>query len=168
MKVMDKFIISAGIKLKINFDKNAKLEIYDEHKRWREVSPEVFRSWTGERKVNGKKYEGPIYVWLTNHIYESRIKMKNLIKEDKFKGMMFYDSFYFRPQDQHFIYWTVKDGPLEGLSGQYYKIVSNFGDRATIEVDKLSDLKKHGKVKGDPTGAFVAYDGKGYKHARRF
>jgi len=78
---MDKFIISAGIKLKINFDKNAKLEIYDEHKRWREVTPEVFRSWTGERKVNGKEYEDTVYFWLSNKIYESRIKMKDLIKE---------------------------------------------------------------------------------------
>lgn len=78
---MDKFIISAGIKLKIDFDKNAKLEIYDEHKRWRESTPEVFRSWTGERKVNGKEYEGTIYFWLSNKIYESRIKMKDLIAE---------------------------------------------------------------------------------------
>ena len=114
---MDKFIISAGIKLKINFDKNAKLEIYDEHKRWREVSPEVFRSWTGERKVNGKTYEGPIYIWLSNHIYESRISLKSLLKEGRYRG-------------------------------------------ATIETHILDDLKKHGKVKGNPTGAYVLYKGK--------
>ena len=157
---MDKFIISAGIKLKINFDKNAKLEIYDEHKRWREVSPEVFRSWTGERKVNGKTYEGPIYIWLSNHIYESRISLKSLLKEGRYRGMTFYDSFYNKPQDQHFIVWEVTDGPLEGQTGKYYKIVSNFGDRATIETHILDDLKKHGKVKGNPTGAYVLYKGK--------
>lgn len=100
--------------------------------------------------------------------YKNKKFNESIIKEDKFTGMMFYDSFYFKPQDQHFIYWTVKSGPFEGTIGQYYKTVNNFGNRATIGVEKLNDLKKHGKVKGNPTGAFVTYDGKGYKHARRF
>jgi len=87
------------------------------------------------------------------------MKLANLIKEaiTKYKNLQFYDSFYFHPGQQHFVYWWVKDGPFEGATGQYYKIVSNFGDRATIEPHILDDLKKYGKVKGNPTGAYVLY-----------
>lgn len=36
------------------------------NKNWTKVSPEVFRSWSGARRVNGKKHTGPRFNWLTN------------------------------------------------------------------------------------------------------
>jgi hypothetical protein len=29
--------------------------------QWVEVTDHIFRSWTGERRLNGSKYHGPIY-----------------------------------------------------------------------------------------------------------
>lgn len=36
------------------------------NKNWTKASPEVFRSWSGNRRVNGKKHTGPRFYWLTN------------------------------------------------------------------------------------------------------
>lgn len=47
-----------------------KLEI--EHSgRWLEVSNWIFRSWTGNRRKNGKEYKGPVYILGTNKKYQA-------------------------------------------------------------------------------------------------
>lgn len=51
-------------KLKMPFPTTAKLEI--ENHSWIEVTPEVFRSWTGPRRIDGKSYSGPVYNYLSN------------------------------------------------------------------------------------------------------
>ncbi len=36
--------------------------------KWIEVAEYVFRSWTGERKLNDKPYNGPVYVLGTDKV----------------------------------------------------------------------------------------------------
>ena len=36
-----------------------KIKVYN---NWIEVDKWIFRSWTGERKLNNKLYNGPVYV----------------------------------------------------------------------------------------------------------
>ena len=58
------------LNLEYNFDKKAKLEIAVPARttdEWREVSPEIFRTWMGKRKVDGKLFEGKTYIYLTNN-----------------------------------------------------------------------------------------------------
>ncbi len=38
-----------------------KFEIKTEHGAWVKVTEYIFRSYTGKRRKNGKKYEGPVY-----------------------------------------------------------------------------------------------------------
>lgn len=58
-------------KLKIDFDAKAKLEI--KYKVWLKTEPDVFRSWPGERRLNGKTYNGPIYIVDENKIINPQI-----------------------------------------------------------------------------------------------
>ena len=57
------------IKLEYNFNKKAKLEIktltrtVDE---WRIVSPDIFRSWIGPRRVDEKIFKDKSFIYLTN------------------------------------------------------------------------------------------------------
>ncbi len=43
-----------------------KFEIKTEHGSWVKVTEYIFRSYTGERRKNGKKYHGPVYYLGTN------------------------------------------------------------------------------------------------------
>lgn len=35
-------------------------------KSWHTVDEQVFRSWQGERKLNGNPYSGPVFYYLSN------------------------------------------------------------------------------------------------------
>jgi len=63
-----KFIDNTG--LEINFNPAAKLEVLISDNffgtRWVETSAEMFRSWNGERKVNGVSFTEPVYKFLSN------------------------------------------------------------------------------------------------------
>lgn len=50
--------------LEMQFNKAAKLEVKVHN--WVEVSPEIFRSWSGPRKIDDQEYTGPVYLYLTN------------------------------------------------------------------------------------------------------
>lgn len=45
----------------------ARFEVFDPQKGWVIVDYVTFRSWTGMRMVNGKKYVGPHYWFLTTN-----------------------------------------------------------------------------------------------------
>ena len=59
-----KFSNSEG--LEIDFDPTANLEVEIRQGSWCSTSPEMFRSWSGPRRVDGQEYEGPTYVFLSN------------------------------------------------------------------------------------------------------
>jgi len=52
----------------IDFNPTAKLEINYRGNQWCETSWEMFRSWGGKRRINGKSYQGPVNLFLTNKI----------------------------------------------------------------------------------------------------
>jgi|ERR1041384_3953518 hypothetical protein len=51
-------------------DKHAKLEI-EVNKNFVEVTSDVFRSWAGKHKIDGKEYKGPIYYFLSDTLAQS-------------------------------------------------------------------------------------------------
>jgi hypothetical protein len=54
----------------MEFDPNAVLEIRVRQKsvEWSKVDPWIFRSWTGQRRVNGVLYSGPSYYLGRNEV----------------------------------------------------------------------------------------------------
>jgi hypothetical protein len=48
-----------------DFDVTAKLEVFYGNS-WIETSPEMFRSWTGLRKLDGQEFRGTVYAFLDN------------------------------------------------------------------------------------------------------
>ena len=56
--------------------KNQKLEIFN-NGAWLEVGEFVFQSWTGKRRVNGQKYLGPRYYYLTNCLVSANQKIED-------------------------------------------------------------------------------------------
>lgn len=61
---------------------DAKLEIHANS--WIEVSPEVFRSWTGQRRMNGKPYKGKVYVYLTQKEFKGGLPRETNPQEKMF------------------------------------------------------------------------------------
>jgi hypothetical protein len=72
-----------GEDLEIDFDPSAKLEINlgkdvewgkmishykEENPTWVVADPDTFRSWKGERRVNGKTFHGKVYDYLSNNV----------------------------------------------------------------------------------------------------
>jgi hypothetical protein len=55
-------------KLICDFDKDAVLEVKLDSGRWARVTYMGFRCWEGERRVDGKPYEGPVYLYGTNKL----------------------------------------------------------------------------------------------------
>ena len=53
------------------FFNNDVLECYV-NASWVKVSSWIFRSWTGNRKVNGKSYNGPVFVLGTNDLPDNK------------------------------------------------------------------------------------------------
>jgi len=56
--------------LTIDFDPTAKLEIEIRTNRWSPVTADMFRSWSGNRKINGRPYTGPVYFLWSNQVSE--------------------------------------------------------------------------------------------------
>jgi len=54
--------------LSVDFDPTAKLEIEIRTNRWSTVTADMFRSWAGNRKINGRPYAGPVYFLWTNQV----------------------------------------------------------------------------------------------------
>lgn len=54
-------------RLEYDFDTTAKLEI-EINGSFSKVDPNVFRSWTGARRINDIAYSGPTYYFLTNRV----------------------------------------------------------------------------------------------------
>ena len=52
----------------IDFDPTAKLEIEVRADRWSTVTADMFRSWAGNRKINGRVYNGPVYYLWSNEV----------------------------------------------------------------------------------------------------
>jgi hypothetical protein len=67
-----KFIDNTG--LEINFNPAAKLEVLISDNffgtRWTETSSEMFRSWSGDRRINGVTFNEPVYKFLSNETVE--------------------------------------------------------------------------------------------------
>jgi len=67
-----KFIDNTG--LEINFNPAAKLEVLISDNffgtRWTETSAEMFRSWSGDRRINGVAFNEPVYKFLSNETVE--------------------------------------------------------------------------------------------------
>lgn len=67
-----KFIDNTG--LEINFNPAAKLEVLISDNffgtRWAETSSEMFRSWSGDRRINGVAFNEPVYKFLSNETVE--------------------------------------------------------------------------------------------------
>lgn len=71
------------IPLEIDFDSKAKLE-YKERPRgaWHEIDPYTFRSWGGQRRINGKNFYGNVYYLGSNVISRpAGVSHKQHIKE---------------------------------------------------------------------------------------
>jgi hypothetical protein len=67
-----KFIDNTG--LEINFNPAAKLEVLISDNffgtRWTETSSEMFRSWSGDRRINGVAFNESVYKFLSNETVE--------------------------------------------------------------------------------------------------
>jgi len=66
-----RYVKPSDPKLEYGFDTEAKLEVKVKGD-WIEVSPSVLRSWSGERRVGGKPYDGEVYLYLTNEPSKSK------------------------------------------------------------------------------------------------
>ena len=56
-------------KLKNDFDDSKNLEVYlPRLDNWYRVTCRDFRSFDGERRINGEIYEGPLYIYGTNRL----------------------------------------------------------------------------------------------------
>ena len=52
-----------------DFNTSANLEVYlVGSKRWHRVTCNDFKSWDGERRINGDIYKGPLYAYGTNRL----------------------------------------------------------------------------------------------------
>ena len=57
--------------LKMNFNSKALLEIKtSEYSGWEKTNPYIFRTWGGERRIDGQEFNGDIYYLGTNKIVE--------------------------------------------------------------------------------------------------
>ena len=55
--------------LEMDFDPDAKLEIdIHNNNNWAEVTADIFRSFGGNRRINGKQFNGNLYNLGTNNI----------------------------------------------------------------------------------------------------
>lgn len=54
--------------LAFNFNPTAKLEVEIRKSIWCEVSSEIFRSWGGARRINGKLFVDDVFYLQTNNI----------------------------------------------------------------------------------------------------
>lgn len=52
-----------------DFNTSANLEVYlTSSQRWHRVTCNDFKSWDGQRRINGEDYDGPLYCYGTNRL----------------------------------------------------------------------------------------------------
>ena len=54
--------------LEVDFKKHAVLEVLLSSDKWCSTTYVEFRSWDGKRRIDGKSYEGPVYLYGTNNL----------------------------------------------------------------------------------------------------
>jgi len=54
--------------LTVNFNPTAKLEVEIRTNTWVETSADMFRSWGGNRRVNGKPFNSEVFFLLSNEV----------------------------------------------------------------------------------------------------
>ena len=69
------------IKLKYDFNESLSCEIQSGDNRVR-ITAREFRSWNGERYLQGNVYEGPIYYYATNEMVKKPHKWGIIFKHD--------------------------------------------------------------------------------------
>jgi hypothetical protein len=69
-------------KLTYYFDAGAYLEVQMSTGDWAEVTSNQFRSYAGNRRINGETYEGPILYEGTNYLYEGPLNGKLISIEE--------------------------------------------------------------------------------------
>jgi hypothetical protein len=69
------------IKLKYDFNESLCCEVFN-NGGWARVTEREFRSWNGERRVQGNPYFGPIYYYSTNEIAENPTKPGLIFKTE--------------------------------------------------------------------------------------
>ena len=76
------------VKLEYNFDTARNLEVYLPNlNSWFRVTSREFRSFNGKRRIQGKEYNGPIYLFGTNKIADITKYESNKIVEHKWKSI---------------------------------------------------------------------------------
>jgi hypothetical protein len=68
--------------LKVNFPQNVKLEIKVKDKYYK-TSSNVFRSWHGPRRADGKPFTGEVYCFNSNDIYRQYAPKAPTVKVKK-------------------------------------------------------------------------------------
>ena len=61
-----------SLKLDYPFNTSANLEVEYKPNAWARVTPLAFRSFTGNRRIDGNSYDGPLYYEGTNTFYETQ------------------------------------------------------------------------------------------------
>lgn len=57
--------------LNVNFNPTAKLEVEIRKNIWVETSPSMFRSWGGNRRVNGRLFDSEVFFLLSNEVSQT-------------------------------------------------------------------------------------------------
>jgi len=71
------------IKLVYHFNTAAHLEVQnDSNGDWVQTTCNWFRSYAGNRRINGETYEGPIFYEGTNYLYEGNLTGKIIVNDD--------------------------------------------------------------------------------------
>ncbi len=61
-----------SLKLTYPYNTSANLEVEYQPNKWARVTPLAFRSFTGNRRIDGNSYDGPLYYEGTNTLYETQ------------------------------------------------------------------------------------------------
>jgi hypothetical protein len=69
-------------KLTYYFDAGAHLEVQMSTGDWAEVTSNQFRSYAGNRRINGETYKGPVLYEGTNYLYEGPLNGKLISIEE--------------------------------------------------------------------------------------
>jgi hypothetical protein len=76
------------VKLEYDFDTARNLEVYMPNlSNWFRVTSREFRSFNGERRIQGKKYNGPVYLFGTNQTANTGKYELGKIVEHKFTSI---------------------------------------------------------------------------------
>lgn len=74
-------------KLVYFFPTEKNLEVFTPSGVWARVTCRTFRSWTGPRRIDKIKYEGPIFYENTNYLYEGPSTGLTVVLEGSAEGL---------------------------------------------------------------------------------